>query len=56
MTDNAFDWSLARWIEEISELKPKESGMRRSVRGEGAGRQNSQQLSIFLLPPINTSH
>lgn len=22
MTDNVFDWSLARWIEEISELKP----------------------------------
>lgn len=25
MTDNVFDWSLARWIEEISELKPQES-------------------------------
>lgn len=26
VTDNVFDWGLARWIEEISELKPQECG------------------------------
>lgn len=59
MTDNVFDWSLARWIEEISELKPQESALRPSARGEGQACKASVHLTIafcFLFVFFIASH